>query len=77
MAENTPQLIEKRISYSVGAKINLGNYESGDVHVSESETWNVSEMDADLVDDYIAGCYAQLRQRVDERANAEIAELRG
>lgn len=37
-----PKLIELKVSYSVGVKANIGNYESADAHVSRGETWDVT-----------------------------------
>ncbi len=41
MAETT----EINVSYSVGLKVNLGNYESADFHLSESHRIDVSDLE--------------------------------
>lgn len=74
----TKHVIEKRLSYSAGMKVNVGNYQSVDVHVSESETVDVSagisDEDAELL---VAERYAALKERVDDRLKESLAELKG
>jgi hypothetical protein len=40
----TPTPVELRISYSIGTKVNIGNFESVDFHLSESESYDVTGM---------------------------------
>ena len=40
-----PRITDITINVSKGAKANIGNYESMDVHVSKTEKWDVGGMD--------------------------------
>lgn len=64
MAAKEPRLIELKVSYSVGVKANLGNYESADAHVSRGEVWDVtgmSEEDATrFYNDRVAALHTEL-----------------
>lgn len=59
-----PKLIELKVSYSIGVKANLGNYESADAHVSRGETWDVTGMTEEdatkLFNDRQAAMHAEL-----------------
>lgn len=41
MTAKKAEQTELVVNYSIGVKANLGNYESGDVHLSKTEKWNV------------------------------------
>jgi hypothetical protein len=70
-------LTEIRVSYSVGFKKNMGNYQSADVHVSESETYDVSGLDTDTARTLSDERYEVLKERVDERLSFSLEELSG
>ena len=69
------KLIEKRISYSVGRKLSDGNFGSLDVHVSESESY---EIDSDIEDisAFTENKYNEIKERVDGRLIATINEAK-
>jgi len=62
--------IEHKISYSVGTKLNMGNYESADIHLSETETWEVQ--DNNEAETLSQERFGVLRERLDSRL-VEIA----
>jgi hypothetical protein len=65
---------EVRVSYSVGAKINVGNYQNIDIHVSETETWNVESETQEAIDTLSQTRYNDLKQRLDDRLSESIVE---
>lgn len=64
MATVEPKLTELKVSYSVGVKANIGNYESADAHVSRGETWDVTGMTEEqatkLYNDRVAVLHTEL-----------------
>lgn len=66
----------RRVSYSVGTKMNIGNYESADFHISESIEFDVTGETDEEIDALAEHHYDSLRERVDERLNTAVAELR-
>ena len=62
-----PVMTELSVNYSAGTKVNIGNYESMDVHVSRTERWNVEGFSPVEVDDFFTARY--------EKLQAEVAEL--
>lgn len=66
-------LTEIRLSYSIGMKVNIGNYESVDVHISQSETHDVSETEADPLRQER---YLLLKEDVDRKLIESVAEIR-
>ena len=65
-----PKLIEIKVSRGYGIKINLGNYESADTHVSESETWDVTGLPEDEVD----ALRAQRSEDLETRLRGHLAD---
>ncbi|MDE2104785.1 MAG: hypothetical protein KGL39_46540 [Patescibacteria group bacterium] len=45
-----PQPLTVSVNYSVGVKVNIGNYESTDGHFWRSETWDVAALSQDEID---------------------------
>jgi hypothetical protein len=70
-------LTEIKVSYSVGYKKNMGNYQSADIHLSESETYDVSTLDADASEKLSEARYEALRVRLDTRLLEALEELTG
>lgn len=68
--------IEKKVSYSVGMKVNVGNYQSVDVHISESDTFDVSDLSPQEVDDMAVARYNYLRGKLDEALTQAVSELK-
>lgn len=62
-----PTQVEAVVSYSAGVKANIAKFESADIHVSESERWNVEGLTEDLVEAWLADRYDVLKERVDAR----------
>jgi hypothetical protein len=67
------ELKELSLSYSVGMKVNVGNYQSVDVHVSERRTFDVT---ADEVDSLSEQVYEELREKLDNRLTEAVAEVK-
>lgn len=67
---------EVRVSYSVGVKANLGNYESADVHLSESESYSVEGMSEEEIETLKDERYEALRDKLTDRISAEYATLK-
>jgi hypothetical protein len=71
-----PKMTEARVSYSTGVKANIGNYESADAHLSESETWDVSDIDPEDVEAFVAARLRTLKLRLMDAINGEYRELK-
>lgn len=65
---------ELRISYSAGMKVNIGNYQSVDVHFSESRS--VDTTDVEAVDSLSDSLKAHLKDRVDTDLVNAVAEIK-
>lgn len=61
---------EIKVSYSVGLKVNLGDYESADFHLSEAHTLDVSGLDAEAV----TALADEVRAEIAVRLGNEIVE---
>lgn len=72
-----PKLTEISVSYSVGVKANLGNYESADVHLSRTERWNVEGLTADGATALYDARYGEIREELGARIEKEYAEMIG
>lgn len=72
----SPTQTEARVTYSIGVKVNLGNYQSADVHLSEGETWNVEGMSDDEVREFLATRWTDLHDRLGAQIEDEAKELR-
>lgn len=72
-----PKLQEITVNYSVGVKANLGNYESGDAHVSRTEKWDVSDLTIKKADEFYVERYMALRDELGPMIEHEYAELKG
>lgn len=75
MAVNAEQT-ELRVSYSVGFKANMGNYESADVHFSEAETYDVAALSPEEIAGLSDERNTALREKLDERVGVALKELR-
>ena len=73
----TPALSEITVSYSVGVKANLGNYESGDCHLSRTEKWDVRGMDEQAASEFANTRYSVLKEELDSQVEKEYKELKG
>lgn len=73
---NKAKQTELSTSYSVGMKVNIGNYQSVDVHVSERRTFDVSALDSEEIESLSAGTHAELRDVLDERLTIAVAEVK-
>lgn len=67
---------EARLSYSVGAKVNIGNYESVDVHLSESEAYDVTELSQEEISLLTENRYLALKDKLDKRLHESVIEAR-
>ena len=68
-------MTEVRVSYSMGVKCNIGDYESADYHVSEAETWVIPEgTDDHLVQEFVDSRRAALEEKIDARVFAKYGE---
>ena len=79
MAKETvaPKLTELKVSYSVGVKANLGNYENADAHVSRGETWDVTGMTEEEVTKFYNDRIAALHVELGLIIEAEYADMFG
>lgn len=66
-----PELLEVNVSYSVGLKVNLGNYESADFHLSESHRIDVSDMTVNSPEE-IDAFVNEVRNEIATRLGEEI-----
>ncbi len=71
-----PKQTEARVSYSVGMKINVGNYQSVDIHFSEAETFNVEDLSDEQIAAFTDERRAGLQERIDARFMDKVAEVR-
>jgi len=62
------KVTEINVSYSVGLKVNLGNYESADFHLSESHRLDVSN-DTPGTETDLANA---VREEIAQRLNDEV-----
>lgn len=70
------ELREIKISYSVGCKVNLGNYENVDMFFSETETYGVEGLTDKQLQKFRDEKYGDMRIRLDEamlKARNEIS----
>ncbi len=65
-----PTLVEVLVDYSAGVKANLGDYESADIHVSESERWDVTGLGDEEVEHLRNERYDLMKERLDERVTS-------
>lgn len=72
-----PTLTEVSISFSFGTKMNLGSYESADVHVSRSERWDVSGLGDEAAQALYDERYNALQESVMGHVNAEYTSIKG
>ena len=70
-----PKQIDINLSYSFGAKKNLGNYESADFHLSRSERWDVSDLDDEEVSKFYAERVEHVQEEIMTVANKEWEAL--
>lgn len=67
---------EKKVSYSVGMKVNIGNYQTVDLHVSESDTFSTAGLSPQEVDDLAVARYNYLREKLDQALTVAVSELK-
>lgn len=72
-----PKLTEMTVSYSVGVKANLGNYESADTHLSRTERWDVSGLTEDGASTFYNERYEALRRDLGRKAEREYRDMIG
>lgn len=72
-----PRLTAIRTSYSVGVKVNLGNFESADFRLSLDETWDVSDLTVDQTKALNKERYEYMRDELGKRIEKEAAEALG
>jgi hypothetical protein len=71
-----PKITELRVTYSVGVKANIGNYESADAHLSRGETWQVEDLSLEDADTFYAGRMGAMRQELGRQVETEYKELK-
>lgn len=64
-----PVLKEVTVAYRAAVKANLGDFENADLDISESETWTVTGLSAELVEAFVEDRYDVLKERVDEKVS--------
>lgn len=72
-----PKLEKLEISYQLGIKANLGNFESGDIHVARSETWDVEGMSQEDIDALYEARRRELKTELDGLIESEYKEMLG
>lgn len=70
-----PPMVEMNVNYSIGTKVNIGNYESVDVHISETEKYNVEGFSQAEIDDFWGERYAALHERLGDLILREKDEV--
>ena len=63
------------MSYSVGVKANIGNFESSDAHLSRTEKWNVKGWTPEEIDAWWLERYTKLKAELDELIMREYREM--
>ncbi len=71
-----PKQLELTVSYSLGVKANLGNYESGDAHISKTEKWDVSDLKDDEIVAFESARYVELHKLLGPRIEEEYREMK-
>jgi hypothetical protein len=71
------QQIEARLSYSVGMKVNVGNYQSVDLHYSASEAYDVAELSTEEIDKLTETRYDILKEKLDLKLQEAVSEVGG
>lgn len=75
-AESGPKLREITVSYSVGMKANIGNYESADAHMSRTERWDVSGMTIEKAGDLYNARMHQIEQELGEQIVSKYSGIK-
>jgi len=68
---------EMSVSYSIGTKVNIGNYESVDVHFSRSEKYDTTGLSKAAIDELWNVRYQALHDELGELVLTEKAEILG
>lgn len=68
---------EISVSYSIGTKVNLGNYESADVHFSRSEKYDTTGMTKAAIDALWNLRYQELHDELGDLVLSERSEILG
>lgn len=76
-AHKKPTPVEITVSYSIGTKVNIGNYENVDVHVAESEKYDVTGMSVAEIEEFWGERYQKLHDRLGDLIIAEKREVLG
>lgn len=61
-----PVMLRLRVSYSVGMKVNLGNYESCDLHLSEAHEYDTTGMSDKEIEDFRDETRSSIAQRLSD-----------
>ncbi len=72
-----PKPVSVKVSYSLGLKVNLGNYESADFHVSETQEWDVTGISPAGVVEFADSTRAEIAVRLSDEATAKAILARG
>ena len=72
-----PPQTELSVSYSIGTKVNIGNYESVDTHLSRSEKYDVTGLSPEEIDKLWHTRYQALHDDLGELILAEKNEILG
>jgi hypothetical protein len=72
----TMKQTEKRISYSVGMKVNTGGFQNVSINLSEADTFDVEGMTQEEIDAFAAERYEALREKLDNELTEVVSELK-
>jgi hypothetical protein len=76
-AKKAVKQTELSVSYSIGTKVNIGNYESVDVHMSRSEKFDTTDMTAPEIDKLWHERYQELHNELGDLVISEKEEILG
>lgn len=76
-AKKQPKIVQIGVSYTVGFKANLGDFESADVRISRDEKWDVSDLTADEAKKLWNERFSSMKKEVGLLSQREYNEVMG